>query len=893
MRRLASELRQRIRSLLSGSRDEQDMNEELRFHLDMAVAKHIEAGLTPGEARRQAHLQFGGVDRVKDEVREARGIGAVDDLRSDLRIAMRVWVRRPAFAVVVVATLALGIGANVAVFSVIDGVLLKPLPYPEPDRLGVIYTELPRQERGRPASSGPEMVALRDDTTVFSSTGGIWYRPAALTDDASPPEDIDMGFVSRGFLRTLGVSPALGRLIATDEDIPNGPRVVVLSHGLWQRRYGGTPDIVGTTVDMDDVPHTVIGVMPEGFRVLLPPDAGVPEQLSAWVPWGGGYEQMRRQRRVFTIVARTATGVPSQTAQAELAALSASLQTDFPQDYDASGLGFEFEPLGRSTVGHVRSTLFLLVGAVGFVFLIACTNIANLMLVRASGSGREMELRVALGATRSRLLRQLAAESAVLSVAGAGLGVVLARWGVELLKVAAPAQLPRLDSVGVSGPMLLVALCLGVATAMVFGLVAALQVSRDGGTLRVGARTSGDATRQRARRVLVAAEVAVSVVLLLGAGLLARSFTNLARVDPGFDTTNVQTLKLSLVDSHYPYRESVRIGEFYRELVGRLSDVSGVQVAGATSQLPLDGNALDIGPYAYDTPEGVVDWESVAANYHAVTPGFLEAMRARLVSGRLFEGLDDPDHPPVVIIDQRLAQTAFPGRSAVGQRLRVEAFVQGESRPVWAQVVGVIEHLRHHPRGDGLGQIYLPHQQSPQRTMALAIRTPLREGAVLDIVRNAVAEINPTQPVQSVRAMDAYLEDAMAPTRFTLGVLGIFAIVAVVIAALGLYGVVSYSAGQRRREFGVRLALGATPGQLRRVVVVEGAALTAGGLGLGLVVSLALGRGLQSQLYGLTARDPLTVVSTVVLLCVVSLAAVYVPAYRAARVDPTTALRDD
>jgi predicted permease len=885
--------RERVRALLFAARQETEMDEELRFHLEQETELLLQAGLDPREARRQARVRFGGMNRVKDEVREERGIGAVDDLRADLRVAVRVWARRPAFALVVVATLALGIGANVAVFSVIDGVLLRPLPYPEPDRLGVIYTELPRQERGRPASSGPELVAFRDDTTAFSSVGGIWYRPAALTDDASPPEDIDMGFVSRGFLQTLGVSPALGRLIAAGEDIPNGPRVVVLSHGLWQRRYGGVPDIVGTTVDMDDVPHTVIGVMPEGFRLLLPPDAGVPEELSAWVPWGGGYDEMRRQRRIFTVVARTAAGVDPRAAQAELSALASSFQSDFPGDYAVSGLALELEPLGRSAVAHVRSTLFLLVGAVGFVFLIACTNIANLMLVRASGAGREMELRVALGATRSRLVRQLAAESAVLSIAGAGLGVALARWGGDLLKVVGPAQLPRLGSVAVSAPMLVVALFLGVATAMVFGLVAVLQVSRDGGALRVGTRTAGDAKRQRARRILVAAEVSVSVVLLMGAGLLAHSFTNLANVDPGFDTSGVQTVKLSLVDSHYPYSESARIGEFYHQLVDRLSDVSGVQAAGATSQLPLDGKALELGPYAYDTSEGVVDWESVAANYHAVTPGFLEAMRARLVGGRLFEWLDDLDHPSVVVIDRRLEQTAFPGRSAIGQRLRVDAFVQGESRPVWAQVIGVVEHLRHHPGEDGLGQIYLPHQQSPQRTMALALRTPLGEGVVLELVRKAVAEINPTQPVQNVRAMRTYLADTMAPTRFALAVLGIFAVVAVVIAALGLYGVVSCSAGQRRREFGVRLALGATPRPLRRVVLVEGAALTAVGLGLGLVASFVLGRGLQGQLYGLSAQDPLTVGAIVVLLSVVSLAAVYIPAYRASRVSLTTALGGD
>jgi len=816
----------------------------------------------------------------------------MSDLLQELRQSIRGWARRPGFAFVIVATLALGIGANVAVYTVVDGVLLEPLPYPSPERLGLIETELPRQDSSRPTSSGPEFLMYRENVTSLESIGAIWYRPGALTDDASEPEDIDMGFISAGFLRMLGVPPALGRFVAEEEDVPNGPHVIVLSYGLWQRRYGGGSDILGRRIELDGVPHTVVGVMPERFRTLVPPDAGVPERLAAWVPWGGTYDELPRTWRVFTLVARLAEGSDFPQARAELRGVAADLRENFPEDYEASGLDVELRPLGFTTVAHVRPTLLVLLVAVGFVFLVACANVANLMLVRASGKDREMALRVALGADRLRLLRQLAIESAVLSFLGAGLGIVLARAGVEALKLLDPGQLPRLADVSVGGDVLLIAVLVAVVTALVFGVVSSLHVSHGSARLGVGARSQGDVGRQRVRRLLIAFELALSVVLLTGAGLLARSFLELSRVDPGFETSGVLTAKLSLVDSHFPYRDPRPIAGFYRSLTERLDELPEVRAVGAASALPLDGS-YTLTPYAYETPEGVIEWESVAADYRSVTPGFLEAMSARLVEGRLFEWTDDLDHPNVVIVDDKLAEKVFPGGSAVGQRLKVETFVAGEWKPAWAEIVGVVEHLLHHPAQQGVEQVYLPHQQSPLRTMAIALQSTMDPSSLVDTLRREARQLSSDQPVQDVRPMDAYLDQALAPTRFALSLLGLFAAVSVVVASIGLYGVISYSVGERTREIGVRLALGATPWDVRRGILLDGFVLTIAGVSMGLAGALGLSRFLQSQLYGVSATDPVTFVAIPTILAAVSLVAIYVPARRASRLDATLALRAD
>ena len=819
----------------------------------------------------------------------------MNTLLQDLRYGVRTLLRRPGFTLLVTLTLALGIGSNTAIFSVVNGVLLRPLPYHDPANLVLLKTVLTEQGRVRPASSGPELFDYREQSRSFSRLGGIWYRPGALTDDAIEPEEIDMGFVSAGFLDTLGIEPAMGRFIADDEDIVNAPRVIVLAHSLWKRRYGADPNIVGNPIEFDGVPHTVVGVMPESFQMLLPPEAGVPARLDAWVSWNGGYDELPRGWRIFTLVGRLAPKVTVEQAQAEMRTVAGRVQTDNLEDYEGSGLDVRVERLHSDVVAQVRPSLLLLLGAAGFVLLIACANVANLFLVRASGTEGEMVVRAALGASRWRLLRQRVTESALISFLGAGLGLLLAQWGIDALKLLQPGNLPRVDELSLDWRVLGLVMAAAVVTALLFGAVSSVRIFRkgdDSAALKVGARSLGDSGRQRTRRLLVVGELALSFMLLVGAGLLVRSFVLLAGVDPGFNPSGVLTMKLSLVDSHYRYSEPLKIAEFYRQLLSRVKDLPGVEAVGAATELPLDGQSFHLAPYAYETPEGVLEWDRVAANHLTVTPGWFESIGARLKAGRFFEWTDDLDHPNVVIIDDKLAQMVWPGRDPIGERLQIELFMNGR-RPVWAEVIGVVEHLRQHPSQIGVEQVYVPHQQSPMRTMALAIRSDVDGRTLAGAVRNEVHQLNADQPIHGVRPYAEYFTESMAATRFALSLLALFAVMALALASVGIYAVISYSVSQRTKEIGVRLAMGATPHRILTSILGQGAALTAAGLALGLIGAVALSSFLKSFLFGVTATDPLTFATIPAVLALVSLAACYMPARRASRLEPTRALREE
>jgi predicted permease len=816
----------------------------------------------------------------------------MEDLLRDLRLSVRAFARRPGFHFLLVLTLGLGIGANVTVFSVVDTVLLRPLPYEDPDRLVVIETELPESGTRAPRSSGPEILDLREGVPSFRAVGGIWARPAALTDEMSEPEEIEMGFVTAGFLSVLGVEPLLGRDIAPEEDVPNAELVVVLSHGLWQRRYGADPGIVGKTISMDGEPLTVVGVLREDFRTLLPPAAGVPDRLQAFVPWGGGYGELSRSFRVFTVVARLDPGAGIDSAAAELRTLSARLVADYPEDYGRSGLALHVDSLHRAVTASSRAPLTVVWATVSFVLFIAGANVLNLLLVRASGSESEITVRRALGAGRAALVRPALVETALLSIAGGALGFVLARWGVSLLKWLAPGEVPRLEDVSVGSSSLLFLVLVAVVLGLGLGLVTALTLARSGRS-RTLRRSLDDAGGHRIRRALVASEVALSLVLLVGTGLLLRSFQALSLVPLGYRTEGVTTLKLSLIDSAYPYTHPEKIARFYRDLLRRVGEIPGVEAAGATTELPLDGTASRMAPYSYESEEGIVEWDTVAADYRTVTPGWLEALRVPLLEGRLLEWTDDRDHPLVVVVDELLARTAWPGESAVGKRLRAVYFWNGRFTPTWCDVVGVVAHVKHHPGSDGSPQIFLPHAQSAQRTMALAMRTQVPLATLGSTVGEAVRALEPTQPVHSLRLMDEYRSDAVATHRFTMVTLSAFSAGALVLAALGIYGVVAFTVSRRKAEIGLRMALGAGPARIRNDVLLEGIWLVGPGVVLGLAASFVLSPLLSSLLFGVTASDPMTFVAIPIFVVAVALAASYVPGRRASALDPVAALRDE
>ncbi len=811
---------------------------------------------------------------------------------ADVRLALRVWLKRPGFHGLILLTLALGIGANTLVFSVIDGVLLRPLPYGDAERLAIVRTELVAAGEITAQSSPPELSDLRKTEGIFESLGGIWARPAALTDDRSEPEEIQMGFVSAGFLSLFGVDPFLGRDVLPEEDVPNAPRVVVLSHGLWERRYGGDPAIVGKTLEMDGEPCSIVGVMPPAFALILPTDADVPRDLALWAPFGGGYEELPRSFRVLTVVGRIPENAGFEESRARVDALSRQLVSDHPGDYQSSGLKLHLEALHPAVTERVRPALVVLWGTVVFVLFIACANVANLLLVRATALEHEYVVKRALGASRSRLIRQLVTETVLLTLAGGLAGALLVEWGVALLPWLAPAEIPRIAEVKIDSRVLLFLAGASLFSGVAIGLVSALHLSHPSSNLALRSRGESQGGG-RLRRFLLASEVALALVLLVGGGLLLRSFRALSQVALGYETGNVATFKLSLIDSAYPYSDPQKIARLYRELAHRIAAMSGVEAAGAATELPLDPAASRLAPYAYESDRGMVEWGTLSAEVGVVTPGLLEAIDATLLEGRLLEWSDDLTHPPVVVVDDLLAGAAWPGESAVGKRLQVTRFVSGEFTRTWFEVVGVIAHVRHDPKGVGEEQIFLPHPQTPMRTMTFAVEGTLPIESLAELVRGEVRKLEPSQPIHSLRPMDDYRAEALSTHRFTMNALGSFAMVALVLASLGVYGVMAFAVGQRTREIGLRMALGASPRRILTQILKEGFFLVAPGIALGLAGALGLSRLLSSLLYQVTASDPATFVLVAASLLAVAIAACYVPGRRASSLNPLEALREE
>jgi len=817
----------------------------------------------------------------------------MDGLTRDIRSALRGWTQRPGFTLVIIGTLALGIGANAAVFSIIDGVLLRPLGYEAPRELVTLRTELPQQGDVFPRSAGPEMLDIDERASFLLSLGGIWARPAALTDDRAEPEEIEMGFVTGALFDTLGVAPQLGRVVDADDDIPNAPRVIVLSHGLWQRRYGARRDIIGTTMEMDGQAHEIVGVMPETFGMWMPRDAGIDEHLQAWVPWGGGYDELSRRFRVLTLVGRLERGTSVVEAQAELDTIASGIASDHADDYERSGFRLHLIPLLEDVTAPVRPALVVLWVTVALVLLIACANVTNLLLVRATGMQHEIALRQALGATGGRVLRQLVTEAVLLAAAGGALGLLLARFSTNALALVAGGQLPRLDTVAIDGRVVAVAAVATIAAGTLVGILSAFHLSRSGTSVTRMGRVLDDGGRHRLRNALVVTEIALSLVLLVGAGLMFRTLQSLANAELGYRTETVTTAKLSLIDASYPYSGPEKIARFYRTLLEHVTSAPGVAFAGASTQLPLDGAASLLAPYSYDTADGPVEWDTIAADTRVVTPGFLEALSVPLVAGRWLEWNDDAQHPLVLLVDEKLASAAWPQESAIGKRLRVEVSNNGLPTPRWGEVVGVVGHVRNHPGLDGPEQIFIAHAQSPLRTMTLALAGEASLGAIDETLRSEIKALEPSQPIHAVQPMNFYQRQAVAESRFTSYGLTAFAVVAAALASLGIYGVIAFTVGRRKREFGIRLALGASPGSVKAGVLGDALRLVVPGLLLGLMGAFAFTRVLRSLLFDVSALDPAAFAIGIAGLTAVAAVAAYLPARRAARSDPCSALRQE
>lgn len=812
-------------------------------------------------------------------------------LLQDLRHAGRLLGQQPGFTLVVTLTLALGIGANTAIFSVVDAVLLRPLPYHEPDRLVALW-ETQREADGRrgrgTAANIRDWQAQNDvfeDVAMFSSHG------SNLTGDGEPEQLLGTR-VSDGYFRLLGVEPTLGRTFTPAEHVPGADRVVILYHDLWQRRFGGDPGVIGRSLRMDDTPYTIVGVMPPGIYPTWPATQGyipfLPRYQQIWVPMALTPEQAAgRTSHVMGAVARLRDGVTIEEAQANMDTIAARLEAQYPAANRDEGV--VVGPLVDEVVGDVRTALLVLVGAVGLVLLVACANLASLMLARSVARQKEFAIRVALGAGRGRLVRQLGAESLLLAVLGGALGLSLAYVGLDLLTALTPQDIPRLATVGINGSVLMFAFAVTAVTGALFGIVPARRAGRADvhGALQEGGRANVRGGRDLFRRVLVTAEVAVAVLLVIGATLLIKSYWNLQRVDPGFDPSRTLSFSVALPDA--TYREAHQIVGFQDRVIERVGGIAGVRSVAFTYDHPLAATWGDV--FRIDGRPEPEPGRAPGAWLRPVSPGYFRTAGIELLRGRVLLDTDDLDHPGAVVVNEAFVRQHFPDEDPLGRRLRLQSHWRFQT-PELFEIVGIVRDVRFlGPDQEPAPAYYRPFKQFPDSSMAVLVRTETDPLSYASVVREAVWAIDPDLPIGGIMSMEQHYEAAIAQPRFNMLLLGLFGGLALVLASIGLYGLLSHHVAQRTQEIGLRMALGAKVTDVVRMVVGEGLWLTGTGVVLGLVGALAMTRVLASLLFGVSPIDVSTFAVVTAGLAAIAALASYLPARRAATVDPMVALR--
>ena len=805
----------------------------------------------------------------------------MDTLLQDIHYSIRTLYKNPSFTAIVALALALGIGANTAIFSVVNSVLFRPLPYRDPQRLVMIWEN--HQQRGGPerewASPG-DLRDWREQPQSFEHVVGLLGWGPTLT-GRDEPEDLLGAAVSYDTFAMLGVEPALGRSFSADDDWAGAARVVVLSHKLWQRRFGSDPSIVGKNITLSGESFTVIGVT---ARALTFPVLPASEIFTPAGPILAGLKGCDRGCVILRVIAKLREGVSLDAARAEMSRLAGRIAEQYPET--SSGVGTTLVPLHEQLVGDVRLAMLVLFGAVALVLLIACANVANLLLSRAAAREKEVAIRAALGASRARLIRQHLTESLVLAIVGGAFGLLLAFWMVDLLVSFAPKGTPRLEEIGIDRGVLAFTLGVALLTGLAFGLAPALLSSRTNfnNALKEGgrdARTSSQGNRVRA--ALVVSEVSLALMLLIGAGLLIKSFGNLQRVDPGFNAKNLLRVDIGLPRTRYPERPQA--ASFFKQLVDRVAALPGVEVAGAVSTLPLSGGGTD-SDFQIEGKPAPDPNRSPVAHYSKVTPDYFRAMGIRLVKGRGFTDGDNADAPKVTIISETMARRYFEGEDPLGKRL---LFAGGKDR---REIVGIVSDVKFFGLNlDSRPTMYFLEQQYAERGMSLVIRTADEPMSLAAAVRSEVHALDPDLASSNVMTMEHLVSSSLAEPRFVLLLLGVFASAALALSVIGVYGVVSYSVAQRRHEIGVRMALGAQMRDVLKLVVVQGMALVAIGVALGLAGAFALSRVMDNLLFGVSATDFATYLATAALLAGVALGACFVPARRAAKVDPMIALR--
>jgi putative ABC transport system permease protein len=793
----------------------------------------------------------------------------VETLLQDLRYGLRSFAKNPGFTAVAVIVLALGIGANTAIFSVVNGVLLRPLPYKDSGRL-LSVRELSPKGIAIPVSPGNFLDWRRQAKSV--ELAAYQSVPVNLT-GAGEPARLRETRASASLFPILGVAPMLGRAFLAEEDQESRRFEVLLSYGLWKTRFGGDPTLLGKTLTLDGNPHTVIGVMPRSFAF--------PERSDLWVPMAfRGNEINAHGAKYLGAIGRLAGGATLEQARAEMGTIARDLEKQFPGN---KGWGVGLVPLLEARVSRVKTSLWVLIGAVGLVLLIACANVANLLLARGAARQKEVAIRRALGAARIRMIRQLLTESLLLALLGGVLGLAVGWAGVQLLISISPGNIPRLGEVGLDAQAMLYAAGVVLLTGVIFGLAPALQLSKVelSETLKEGGRTGDADPRSRARSLLVVSEVALALVLLAGSGLLIRSFLRLQNVDLGFHPANILTMSIAVSDSRYKTNQEQ--AAFFHQVLDGVSTLPGVRNAGAATFLPLD---LD---FVFDVqkPGHTAENEGITSNYFAISPSYFQAMGIPVVKGRVFSDQDNAQGPRVAIINETLARRLFPDEDPIGQRVYI---TNGPLQ--WNEVVGVVGDTKQRSLDTPAPpQIYEPYPQHTWSWMSLVVRTSGDPLSLAGAVRQQVAAVDKDQPVADIRSMEEIVAQSVGQQRFSLLLLSVFAGLALVLAAVGIYGVMAYSVTQRTREIGIRMALGAKPGDVLRLIVGKGMVLALAGVAAGVAGALALSRFLASLLFEVRPNDPVTFALVSAVLVAVALAASYLPARRAMKVDPLVALR--
>ncbi|MGH7636349.1 MAG: ADOP family duplicated permease [Gemmatimonadaceae bacterium] len=873
-------LRYRLRSLFRPDAHARELDSEIELHLALDTMQRTGAG---SDARYAARRRFGNVTRYKEHAREMSASGFFDTSRQDVRFALRTLRQSPTFTSVAVLTIGLGIGATAAIFSVVKGVILEPLPYPDAHRVVAVWMSNPLLNLPQDVHSYPNLMDLRSQNRVLSHLGA--YRETGVNvTGAGEPQRVIAGLLSVDAYEALGVRPMVGRFVGTEHETADNDGVVVISHGFWRSQFGGAQDVVGQDLEINGRTRTIIGVMPE--RYAFPS-----ERTQLWLPLvvSAGMREARSWF-AFPAIGRIAPNVSLESARADLETIAARLEQQYPSNRN---YGVTVTPLPEQVVGPtLRAALWIVLGAVTVVLLIACANVANLLLSRATAREREVTVRMALGASGSRLVRQLLTESVLLSILGGVAGVVLAWAGLGVLRGLAPADLPRMSEVRVDGVVLAVTAAATIATGILFGMFPALQLSRTSlaGALREGGRTGTSNKRSmRVRHGLVAAQLGAVVVLLTAAGLLTRTFITLQRVELGFEPGNVLAADIPLSGARYA--QPGQASAFYDGLLERLRSTPGVRAAGTVTTMFLSRtpNSTNITIEGRDPRP-----EDKEVTFDVASPGFIEAVGARLVAGRPFTSADRPDEPLVAVINEQMARYYWPNTDAIGRRFHQGSPGADTTQAQWITVVGVVADMRR--TGVDMPvreETFMAHAQSPTLRNTLMVRTAGDPLAAARHVRDAVRSLDPSQPVSNVRTLDSDLSGLLAQRRFNAVLVGAFAVLALLLAMIGAYGVTAYLVAQRTREIGVRMALGAEPSRVTRLVVLNGLRVAAIGVAGGVVAAFFAARLASSLLHGVSPHDPITLVAAPLTLLVVVALANYVPARRAARVDPLTALRQD